>query len=68
MRSDTAGYQHELLRLCEEVGSERFGRVEFAVGCDVTEEFKEAGGGARRGRYIGIWLCGSHLGSWSCLG
>jgi hypothetical protein len=30
------------LRLCEEGGSERFGRVEFAVGCDVTEEFKAA--------------------------
>jgi len=42
MRSDTAGYQHDLLRWCEEGGSERFGRIEFAVGCDVTEEFKAA--------------------------
>jgi Transposase DDE domain group 1 len=40
MRSDTAGYQHDLLRWCEEGKSERFGRIEFAVGCDVTGEFK----------------------------
>ena len=44
MRSDTAGYQHELLRWCEEGKSERFGRIEFAVGCDVTREFKVAVG------------------------
>jgi hypothetical protein len=42
MRSDTAGYQHELLRWCEEGKSERFDRIEFAVGCDVTGEFKVA--------------------------
>jgi len=42
MRSDTAGYQHDLLRWCEEGKSERFGRIEFAVGCDVTKEFKAA--------------------------
>jgi hypothetical protein len=42
MRSDTAGYQHDLLRWCDQGKSERFGRIEFAVGCDVTEEFKVA--------------------------
>jgi len=42
LRSDTAGYQHELLRYCEEGTDERFGRIEFAVGCDVTPEFKKA--------------------------
>jgi len=42
MRSDTAGYQHDLLRWCDEGKSERFGRIEFAVGCDVTGEFKAA--------------------------
>jgi hypothetical protein len=42
LRSDTAGYQHELLRFCERGGSERFGRIEFAIGCDMTEEFKAA--------------------------
>ena len=40
MRSDTAGYQKELLRYCAEGGSERFGVIEFAVGVDVTPEFK----------------------------
>jgi hypothetical protein len=42
LRSDTAGYQHELLSYCEAGRHERFGRVEFAVSCDVTPEFKRA--------------------------
>jgi hypothetical protein len=42
LRSDTAGYQHELLKYCEMGENERFGRIEFAIGCDVTAEFKKA--------------------------
>jgi len=42
LRSDTAGYQHDLLKYCELGDNERFGRIEFAIGCDVTEEFKRA--------------------------
>ena len=42
LRSDTAGYQHDLLRYCELGTNERFGRVEFAIGCDVSEEFNRA--------------------------
>jgi len=44
LRSDSAGYQHELLRYCElqEQEKGRFGRLEFAVGCPVTPAFKEA--------------------------
>jgi len=42
MRSDTAGYQWELLRYCEEGRNERFGRIEFVVGVDITDAFKEA--------------------------
>ena len=42
MRSDTAGYQRELLRYCAEGRDERFGVIEFAVGVDVTAEFKRA--------------------------
>src|ERR1035437_7398963 len=41
-RTDTAGYQHELLQYCAKGKRERFGRIEFAVGCDVTPEFKKA--------------------------
>ena len=40
LRSDTAGYQHELLKYCEQGENERFGRIEFAISCDVTLEFK----------------------------
>ncbi len=42
MRSDTAGYQHDLLRYCDEEDNKRCGRIEFTVGCDVSAEFKKA--------------------------
>ena len=42
LRSDTAGYQHSLLRYCERGEDCRFGRIEFAIGADVTPEFKRA--------------------------
>ena len=42
LRSDTAGYQQELLRYCADGRDERFGVIEFAVGVDVTAEFKGA--------------------------
>ena len=41
MRSDTAGYQHELLRYCDREDNKWCGRIEFAVGCDVSAEFKK---------------------------
>lgn len=42
LRSDTAGYQKELLKYCAEGADQRFGVIEFAVGVDVTPEFKKA--------------------------
>jgi hypothetical protein len=42
LRSDTAGYQHDLLRYCEKGVNKRFGRIEFAIGADVTREFRRA--------------------------
>lgn len=42
LRSDTAGHQHKLLKFCEMGENQRFGRIEFAIGCDVVEEFKKA--------------------------
>jgi hypothetical protein len=42
LRSDTAGYQHDLLKYCDTGGNERFGKIEFAIGCNVTPEFKKA--------------------------
>jgi hypothetical protein len=42
LRSDTAGYQHDLLKYCNEKDNKRFGRIEFAIGCDVTQEFRKA--------------------------
>ena len=42
LRSDTAGYQHELLRYCAKGENKRFGRIEFAIGSDVMPEFKKA--------------------------
>ena len=42
LRSDTAGYQHDLMRYCDGVNNKRFGKIKFAIGCDVTREFKKA--------------------------
>ncbi|NNL43581.1 MAG: IS1380 family transposase [Desulfobacterales bacterium] len=42
LRSDTAGYQHDLLKYCEKGTNKRFGRIEFAIGCNVTQSFKTA--------------------------
>ena len=42
LRSDTAGYQEELLLYCGEGKDPRFGVIEFAVGADVTEAFRTA--------------------------
>ena len=42
VRSDTAGYQHDFLKYCAMGKNERFGKIEFAIGCDVTPEFKKA--------------------------
>ena len=37
-----AGYQHDLLKYCEKGENDRFGRIEFAIGCNVTLAFKTA--------------------------
>ena len=42
LRSDTAGYQHELMRWCDCKDNKRFGEIEFAIGADVTAEFRKA--------------------------
>ena len=42
VRSDTAAYQHDILRHCEMGQDERFGRIEFAIGCEVSPAFKKA--------------------------
>jgi hypothetical protein len=42
LRSDTAGYEHRLLRWCDREDNKRFGRIEFVVSCDVTQPFKLA--------------------------
>lgn len=42
LRSDTAGYQHDLLAYCDKEHNKRFGKIEFAIGCDVTQEFRRA--------------------------
>lgn len=42
LRSDTAGYEHKLLRWLDQADNKRFGRIEFAISCDVSREFKAA--------------------------
>ena len=42
LRSDSAGYQWELLKYCAEGKHARFGVIDFAVSADVTTEFRQA--------------------------
>lgn len=42
LRSDTAGYQQDLLRSCAEGANERFDRIEFAIGVPMGEAFRQA--------------------------
>jgi hypothetical protein len=42
LRSDTAGYQIELLKYCAEGKDEKFGVIEFAISSPVTKELKQA--------------------------
>ena len=55
LRSDTAGYQHELLRYCDKGENKRFGKIEFAIGCDVTPAFKEAVSEVEEGQWKPVY-------------
>lgn len=55
LRSDTAGYEHDLLRYCEKGENKRFGRVEFAIGVDVTEEFKKSVAEVEESEWKPLW-------------
>jgi hypothetical protein len=41
-RSDSAGYQTELMKYCASGKDERFGVIDFGISCRVADEFKEA--------------------------
>lgn len=76
LRSDTAGYQVELLRYCAEGRHPRFGVIPFAVGADVSPELKAAAARLpseawkpllRDGRDVGQeWAVLDFLPSWAC--
>jgi len=55
LRTDTAGYEHALLQYCELGKNERFGRIEFAIGCDVTPEFKRCVARVPEAEWKPIW-------------
>jgi hypothetical protein len=42
LRSDTAAYQHDLMKYCADPNKPCFGVVEFAIGAKVSESFKRA--------------------------
>ena len=42
LRSDSAGYQQDLMLYCGEGKNERFGVIEFAISADVTQDFRKA--------------------------
>lgn len=41
-RGDSAAYQYELLDFCELGGHKRFGRIEFAISCNICDSFKKS--------------------------
>jgi hypothetical protein len=55
LRSDTAGYQQELLKYCAEGKNPRFGVIEFAISADVTPEFRKAVGEVEEKEWQPIW-------------
>lgn len=42
LRSDSVGYQHDLLQYCDEGKNERFGKIGFAIGHDIMKSFRKA--------------------------
>ena len=42
LRSDTAGYEHALLRYCALGENATFGVIDFCISCDISPQFKEA--------------------------
>jgi hypothetical protein len=42
LRSDSAGYQVDLMKYCASGANERFGVIDFGISCDVCDEFKKA--------------------------
>jgi hypothetical protein len=42
LRSDTAGYQDDVLRYCAEGKDERFGEIGFTISCKIVDSFRHA--------------------------
>ena len=42
IRSDTAGYQEDIIKYCAEGVNERFGEINFTISCKVAAGFKQA--------------------------
>jgi Transposase DDE domain group 1 len=42
VRSDTAAYQHDVMRYCADANKPRFGVIQFAIGAKVSESFKRS--------------------------
>jgi hypothetical protein len=55
LRSDTAAYQHEVLKYCAEGKHPRLGVIEFAISADVTPEFRRAVAEVAEEEWQPIW-------------
>jgi hypothetical protein len=55
LRSDSAGYEHALLRWLESADNKPVGRIEFAVSSDVSPEFKSAVSGVEKDDWHSIY-------------
>ncbi len=57
MRSDSAGYQRELLLYCGEGKDTHFGTIDFAVSVDVTPAFTAAARSVQKGDSRALTHC-----------
>lgn len=55
LRSDTAGYQHDLMRFCADPNKGRCGVIEFAIGAKVSESFKRAVGEVEESQWCRLY-------------
>ncbi|MDQ7783714.1 MAG: IS1380 family transposase [Desulfomonilaceae bacterium] len=55
LRTDTAGYQHDLMEFCADPHKPRFGVIDFCIGAKVTESFKQAVSEVEEPEWSRLW-------------
>jgi hypothetical protein len=56
LRSDSAGYQVDILKYCASGENERFGVIDFAVSCPMVQELREAAKGVAKEKWQTVYV------------